>query len=68
MMNNVDTHELLAKLTVLTDIGCRPSIVLMREVIAAMKHQEEHIADLSNRIMQLRREVSRWEREGQRVE
>ncbi len=58
-----DTSELTAKLSFMLDQGMRPSVALVREVMTTIQQQDEMIASLSARIIDLRLQLARMERD-----
>jgi len=57
-----DTRTLLVKVESMTDMGCRPSIALTRELIAEILRMDAVIADQERRIAELRLQLRYHER------
>lgn len=65
---NYDTRELLTRMEAMTDLGCRPSLSIVRDAITTIQRQDAQIADLQNRLAQSQNQLNRHERESQRVD
>ncbi len=65
---NTDTRELTAKLFFMLDQGMRPSVALVREAMTTIQQQDAMIASLSARIIDLRLQLSRMERDAKAVD
>lgn len=63
-----ETRALIARLEILGDMGCRPSVAMTLEIIATIQHQDAVIADLERRIAELRLQLTYHEREAQRID
>ncbi len=63
-----ETRELTAKLSFTLDQGMRPSVALVREAMTTIQQQDAIIASLSARIIDLRLQLSRMERDVKAVD